>query len=237
MENLKASVVINTLRDNQQHLQESVEAVLNQKNVEIQLLLSTVKGDPSLKTLKEYPVEFVINDRPGIYYQLNNALKRVKHDWVSYISGNDVMLSNKMYDEISLCLKHNKMVCYSDYNVMDVNMKFIKTNTFFEYDFNKHLEGNYVNDAATFHVSLLDRYGLMSEEFDNLGYWDFWLKIGKEHSEYFIYNPHPVFNYRLSNSSRHVKRKKDPRWKAKELADRRRMLIRHGELRGKYAKK
>jgi hypothetical protein len=236
MENLKASVIINTLNDNPDFLIESVDAVLNQKMVDVQLLLSTVSGDPSIKTLEGRGVEFVINDHPGIYYQLNNALKMVKHNWVSYISGNDVMLPNKMYDEISICLERKKMVCYSDYNVMDVNLNFIKTNSFFEYNFEKHLEGNYVNDAATFHSSLLAQYGLMSEEFDNLGYWDFWLKIGKEHPEYFEYNPNPVFNYRLSDSSRHVKRKNDPKWKKRELEDRRKMLIRHGELRGKYAK-
>ena len=233
---MNASIVINTLNGNQKHLVEAVKSCLNQNGVNIQLIVSTVKGDPSIKTLKGYKIDLVINDRSGIYYQLNNGLKRIKYEWWSYISGNDVMLSNKMKEEISMCVKHKKKICYSNYNVMDHNMNYIKTNTFHKYSFAKHLEGNFVNDAATVHKSLLDKYGTLSEEFDNLGYWDFWLKIGKEHPDYFIYNPMPVFNYRLSDNSRHVKRKNNPAWKARELKDRRAMLSRHGSLRGKYAK-
>lgn len=234
---MRASVIINTYKGNKQHLIEAVESVLNQKNVDIQLIISTVANDSSISTLKNYNVDWVINDRPGIYYQLNNALKHIKHEWWSYISGNDIMLPNKMESEINICIKNNKKICYSDYNVMDENMNFIKVNTFFAYSFQKHLEGNFINDAATVHKSVLDKYGPMTEEFDNLGYWDFWLRIGKEHPEYFIYNPNPVFNYRLSNSSRHVKRRNNKAWRDRELNDRRKMLIRHGKLRGKYAKK
>ena len=235
---MRASIVINTFGGNQKHLVEAVESCLNQKSVDIQLIVSTVTGDKSIKTLRRHNVELMINDRPSIYYQLNNALKKVKHEWWSYISGNDIMLPHKMSQEISLCIKKNKKICYSDYNVMNHDMsKHIKTNSFFDYSFQKQLEGNFVNDAATVHKDVLDKYGPLSEEFDNLGYWDFWLRIGKKHPEYFIYNPSPVFNYRLSNESRHVKRKKDPVWRAREMKERRKMLIRHGPLRGKYATK
>lgn len=236
MDNLKASVIINTLNGNQKHLVEAANSVLNQDGIDIHLIVSTIKNDPSLMTLKNHPIDWMINDRAGIYYQLNNALKKVKHDWWSYISGNDIMLNHKMIQEISLCIKNKKKICYSDYNVMDNEMNYIKTNTFFPYSFKKHLEGNFVNDAATVHKSLISEYAPMLEEFDNLGYWDFWLRIGKRHPDYFIYNPNPVFNYRLSKDSRHVIRKSDKAWQKRELEDRKKMLIRHGPLRGKYAK-
>ena len=234
MDNLKASIIINTYNGNQKHLVEAVSSCLNQKRVEIDLIVSTLKNDPATKTLKGYNLRFCINDRPGIYYQLNNALKMINSDWWSYISGNDTLLLNKTYQEISLCLKNNKKICYSAYNVVDNDLNFKRINRFFDYSFAKHLEGNFVNDAAIVHKSVLDKYGPMTEEFDNLGYWDFWLRVGKEHPEYFIYNNNPVFNYRISKNSRHIKRKASPEWRKKELRERRKMLIRHGPLSGIY---
>ena len=107
---MNASIVINTLNGNQKHLVEAVKSCLNQNGVNIQLIVSTVKGDPSIKTLKGYKIDLVINNRPGIYYQLNNGLRKVKHEWWSYISGNDVMLPNRRKDESFMCIKYKKKI-------------------------------------------------------------------------------------------------------------------------------
>tara|TARA_Y100000034_G_C6804077_1_gene360876 strand:- start:24 stop:737 length:714 start_codon:yes stop_codon:yes gene_type:complete len=233
----KASIIINTLNGNQKHLKEAVDSCIGQDGCKIQLIVSTVKKDPCLITLKNYNIDFVINDRPGIYYQLNNATKKIKNDWWCYISGNDVMDPKKISTEIYICKKKGKKICYSDYNVCDENMKFLYKKEFHKYSFEKNLEGNFIHDGALIHRSISDKYLPFIEKFDNLGYWNFWLRVGRDNPDAFLYNKHIAFNYRLSNSSRHVKRKYNKAWKRQEFLDRVNMLSGFGKLRGKYAKK
>ena len=51
----KASVIINTLNDREDWLREAVDSYLQQENVEIQLIVSTIEDDSSLSVLKDYP--------------------------------------------------------------------------------------------------------------------------------------------------------------------------------------
>ena len=152
------------------------------------------------------------------------------------MSGNDEAYPKKMYSEITHCLNNNAKICYSAFDSYNTSTKKLTLKKFPEYSFLKHLEGNFVTDVATMHKSVSDKYAPFSEEFDNMGYWDFWLRIGREHPEYFAYNNSPTFKYIISDDSRHVKRKKDPRWVKKEFNDRVKMLKRFGTLRGPYKK-
>ena len=148
------------------------------------------------------------------------------------------MYKNKMHQEISCCLLNNALICYSSFDMIDLNTNETKQLNFLpNYDFNEHLKGNFVYDLATMHRSVIERYGPFSEEFDNLGFWDFWLRIGKDHPEYFTYNKKPTFKYIVSNDSRSQKRKQDQKWREIEFNERKKMLLRFGELRGKYSNK
>jgi glycosyltransferase involved in cell wall biosynthesis len=238
MKAIDASIIINTYNGNQDHLVEAVTSCVNQAGCKIQMIVSTVVGDPSIDTLSKmnFDVEVVKNKKPGIYSQLNNAVKKIKNEWWCYISGNDVMHPNKIFQEANLCNKFGKKVCYSGFDVTDCELNFMHQKRFHNYSFTKNLEGNFINDAALIHKSLSDKYCPFTEEFDNLGYWDFWLRIGRDNPKCFVYNPNSVFSYRLCNDSRHIKRKADKTWRKKELEDRRRMLSRFGKLRGKYAR-
>ncbi len=233
----KATIVVCTYKGNQEHLVQAVESYLNQEGCKIQLIVSTVKGDDSLKTLAGHKIKFAIQERPSIYQQLNNATSLIKHDWWCYMSGNDVALPTKVKTEIDLCIREKKRICYSAYNIVDSDLNFVRIAEFEKtYSLERNLEGNFVADTAMIHKSVSDSYLPFSEEFDNLGYWDFWLRIGQDHPEWFIYNPLPTWDYRVSGESRHVKRSQDSRWRKQELKDRQRMLERFGPLRGKYAR-
>jgi len=233
----KATIVVCTYKGNQAHLKEATRSYLNQTDCDVQLIISTVDSDESLNTLRDFDVEFVTQKTPSIYGQLNNATKYIKNEWWCYMSGNDVALPNKLKDEINLCKKENKKICYSAYNVVDEELNFIRKLEFLNsYSFEINLEGNFVADTSLIHKSISDTYLPFSMEFDNLGYWDFWLRIGKEHADWFVYNPNPTWNYRVNKDSRHIKRTKDESWALREFQDRKKMLERFGPLRGKYAK-
>ena len=152
------------------------------------------------------------------------------------MSGNDIAYPNKLRSEIETCIKNNAKICYSGFDRYDVSSGKKKSMRFKKYSFKAHLEGNYVTDVATMHKSVSDEYGPFSAEVDNMGYWEFWLRVGQEHPEYFVYNPASTFKYIVSEDSRHVKRKSDPEWVKREFEDRVRMLSKFGPLRGAYAK-
>lgn len=233
MKKFNANIIINTYKGDQKLLVEAVNSCLKQNDCNIKLIVSTVAGDPSIETLKGFDLELVVSRVPSIYGQLNAATKKITEEWWCYMSGNDLAYPDKMRLEISKCIKNNAKICYSAYDISNGGKK-VRTQQFPEYSFEKNLEGNFITDVATMHKDVLDKYGPFSEDFDNLGYWDFWLRVGKDHPEYFIYNSIPTFLYKVSNESRHIIRSKDKEWKKRELEDRRVMLKRFGPLRGKY---
>lgn len=236
MKDFNVNIILNTYRGDQKALRRAVQSCLDQYKCNVKLIVSTVVGDPSIETLKKFDVKIVTRDEPGIYAQLNTALKEITEEWWCYMSGNDEAYPKKMYSEITRCLNNNAKICYSAFDSYNTSTKKLTLKKFPEYSFLKHLEGNFVTDVATMHRSVSDKYAPFSEEFDNMGYWDFWLRIGREHPEYFVYNNSPTFKYIVSGDSRHVKRKKNPEWVKREFDDRVKMLKRFGPLRGRYKK-
>ena len=91
-----ANIIINTYKGDQKDLIRSVESCLNQDGCRTSVIVSTVKGDPSLRTLEKFDVRMVTSEKPGIYPQLNRALKEVDKDWWCYMSGNDIAYPNKL---------------------------------------------------------------------------------------------------------------------------------------------
>ena len=73
---------------------------------------------------------------------LNKATSMIKNDWFCYASSNDVALPGKLKKEIEMCKKNNKFVCYSDYNVTDINLKTMKKHKFPSFNYNLLLKGN-----------------------------------------------------------------------------------------------
>jgi len=234
MKKINANIIINTYNGNQKELLLAVNSCLNQKKCNIKLIVSTVYGDPSIKTLDDFNLKIVKSKKPGIYSQLNAAVKEITEEWWCYMSGNDIAYPEKIFSEVSCCLSNNAKICYSAFDRYDLFTKKLSRKSFHNYSFEKHLEGNFVTDVATMHKSVSDEYGPFLEEFDNLGYWDFWLRVGQNHPEYFTYNKNPTFKYVVSSESRHVKRKNNKKWQEKEFKDRVKMLKRFGPLRGIY---
>ena len=205
----KASVIINTIKEDKKNLQLAIDSYKNQKNVDMQIIISTIIGDPAVDLAHKNKVQVYINDKPGIYYQLNNALKIVKNEWFCYASGNDVAMPNKLWLEISKCIATKKKICYSNFYHTNETFKVIKQTTFYDYDIRKHLQGNFVNDCATIHFSILKKYAPFSLKWGNHAYWDFWLRVYAGEGNIFCFNSIPTWKYRISSKSSHVIRAKN----------------------------
>jgi len=229
------SIVMNTIGEKHDVLIRSVASCLSQHGVDVQLIVSTVEGDPCIEWMASYPVTVVVmpkKDHPlksprGSFMQLNNALHLVKGEWFVFASGNDAIYPHKLISEIELCLEKGKEVCYSAYHSSDVNGKIVQTVSFHEYDFDKHMKGNFVSDVAVISKRLVDKYLPFRIELNNYAYWDLWLRIYEGEGNVFCYNPTPTWAYVQYDDSMHIIRRKNAGDLAAALVDRNNMLSLH----------
>ena len=174
----KITVVMNSFMEHPVYFRKAVHSYLQQKGVDLELILSMVVGDENITRAAKLNVsKIVVNKRPGIYTQLNNALKFVTGDWFAYASSNDIADERKLADEYEMCVRHNKLVCYSSFHLCGPDMTPLKVREAPPYDYASHLEGNFINDCALVHASLLKKYAPFDTGYNNKAYHDFWLRI------------------------------------------------------------
>jgi len=236
---------MNTYKENPRILQTAINSYLAQMNIVLTLIISTIEGDPSIpfikknyrEQIKTKQIIFAIilkKDHPGrgiegIYYQLNNAIKYISKNtkWVSYASGNDIALPTKLYNEINMCVKNKKKVCYSSFYHYYEKQNKRKLVKFRDYNYSKHLKGNFVYDCATIKKDLFLKYTPFCTKYKNFAYWDLWLRIYEKEGNVFTYNSIPTLLYRIDNSSQHIKRKKNPKLRSENKKYRELMLKDH----------
>jgi len=218
--NHKVSVVINTLNENPKYLYEAIRSCVKQNGADVQVILSTVKGDPCLAMGKRFELKVVENDHSGIYYQLNNALPFVTGDWFFCFSGNDLAMPNKCAQEIACC-RRGKLICYSDFECIDIKEKVTARHISKPYSYQANLAGQFFYDDAMMHRSILDRFAPFREEFGNCAYWDFWLRVAEALGpQVFAYCPGAMgIKYRMLGTSQHHRRKLDKKAKMRYEAD------------------
>jgi hypothetical protein len=204
----KVTVIVNSYNESETLFRRSLNSIQNNKNIDLQIILSTVKNDLCVEWAKDYNIDVVINEQPGIFQQINNTIKHIKGDYVTYSSSNDVMCDYKFKLESDILKRTNKMVCYSAYNKFNINGE-KKVQAFPHYDFNTHLKGNYVSDCAMVKSETFFKYTPFIINFGNHAYYDFWLRIFSGEGNVFVYNPIPTWEYLITENSSHFKRSKN----------------------------
>lgn len=219
------SIIINSYNPDKKDLLRSVNGCLNQKNVNVSLIIVTIENDNTIKYINELNnenIKLVIcskNKHPGkgakgIYYQLNKGLKQVNTRFFSYFSSNDIIYPNKSYDEIKKIKDDNSIFCFSRFVSV-----FPKTNKKITFDyakekmnFNNLLQSNFINDCATID---LDKIGNMLEfnyeKYGNTSYWHLWLYLIKKHGvKCMSFNDNITWEYiRDENKSQAIERSKN----------------------------
>lgn len=238
---MKVSVIMNTVNERRDYLVLAIDSYLRQIKCQVELIISTVEDDPNIDFIKKnYPMCKVVTmprkDHPigqgtksprGSFLQLNNGIKHITGDWFTFASGNDIAFQNKLSLEVETCLRHNKQVCYSAYNYIDEAGEYISYQGFHDYDFDKHLKGNFVADCSMVSRRLVNKYMPFRVELNNYAYWDLWLRIRKIEGNVFVYNSAPTWGYRQDRDSMHVKRFADPIKMAEAERDKNIMLKLH----------
>ena len=213
------TIIMNTYKEDLSLLQAAIDSCLNQTKVDVQLIISTVKGDKNISWIKNnfHNIQLIITNKvnhpgrsvEGSFFQINAALPFIKGNWFHFISSNDILYHDKCFLEITKCKETGKKICYSNFNHINEAGERTYTTKFFEYDHAKHLTGNFVSDASLISADLIKKYAPFRTDLNNYGYWDLWLRIYEGEGNVFCFNPIPVFDYRVINSSMHIERSKN----------------------------
>ncbi len=210
---MNATVIINTYKENTQHLNQAIKSYQDQIGVDMQIIVSTVSDDPNMGVLENHDVNLIVLDKKdhpgykpeGSFAQLNNAIRFIVNDWVTFASSNDVADPYKLLDEIYGCLRNGKKVCYSDIAYVNEDLGVKSITSLQAYDRARHQEGNFVADCSTVAAELYKEFTPFPwEEIGNFCYWDMWLRIYEKYGNVFHYNPQPTWSYR-QNGGMHMK--------------------------------
>lgn len=200
---------MNTWNEDPRWLKAAVFSYQNQQGVELELIISTVFGDKNTDFINSTGAKVVFSYKPDVYGQINLALKEITGDWFCYASSNDIAEPFKLRQEYERCIKDNKLVCYSQFNKTDERLRPISTVQARPYNYDLHLTGNFVNDCALVHTSLIKKYGpFRCNKWGNHSYHDFWLRIYEGEGDVFTANPNTTWHYRKHSGLRE-KRQKD----------------------------
>lgn len=216
------TVIINTYNENPEVLKRAVDSYRNQTYNDVQIIIATVEGDPSIEWVQKntdcdvavLPLKFHPGKSPaGAYAQINNALHLIdpNSQWLCYASGNDFANPDKIKSEVALCWSHQKDVCYSAFTKVNPDGSKIADVFFYQYDYNKHCAvGNFVSDCSLISMRLVKKYLPYRTEFGNFAHWDSWLRMFEGEGNVFIYNHAPTWNYVQNEKDMHNVRKSDP---------------------------
>jgi glycosyltransferase involved in cell wall biosynthesis len=229
---MKTTVIINTYNEDKNILQRAVQSYIDQCH---QLIISTVEGDPSIKYIKG--VDWAILPKAkhagkspfGSFQQINNALPLVTGDYFCWASGNDYAKPHKVLMEVDALIRTGAHVCYSSFIVDKPNTKRIQA--FHDYDYQKHLQNNFVSDCAMMSRYILEKYLPFHQQWNNMAFWDLWLRIYEGEGNVFTYNNIPTWTYVHRDSDMSKMRKKSPEQIAKNNEDRTNMLKYHESIK------
>lgn len=210
------STIINCYKEKKETFKRALDSI-----EDTEIIVSTVKGDPCVNWSEGCKV--VESNRPGIFYQLNNALKHVTQGYFTYSSATDQMLPGKVKTEQAM-LKDGKKICYSAFNVNG------KARRFFDCDYKRHLQGSFVSDCAMIDMEMIEKYGPFREEFDTFAFWDFYLRVYEGEGDVFVYNDRPTWDYFITPDCRHQKILKDPVLRKERMLMKNKMLDVHRSL-------
>lgn len=215
---MNVSVVMNTYNESPNYLKAAINSYITQKNVNVQLIVSTVEGDSSITLIPKWygnKVQLCISTKQehpgrgtnGVYYQLNKAMELVTGDWFCYASSNDVAIKGKLYTEVTACTKYKKDVCYSNFLMTQHDLSKPQLKKFPSFNFFNLLKGNFISDCSMIRTSTIKKFLPFDDTYENCGFWDCWLRMYAELGNVFVHSGKPAFMYRRNKQSLQKERK------------------------------
>ena len=230
------TVVMNTFNERRDWLKAAIDRVAPQVH---SLVISACEGDQNTDYLTEIlPSNAIVVVLPRheqlgkcpqqSFRQINNALPHVQTEYFSWTSSDDLMHPGKYQRELDVLLSTGKQIVYSDYEMVDADLRHLSFVRLGKYQYDRHLTTNFVTDLSLMRTELIRSFGLHGDRWRNYAFWDMWLRIFMARGNVFVNLPQPMWQYRQDAESTHVKRKRSKEMQAEADRDRRAMLKSHG---------
>ena len=192
---------------------EALESIKNQSYPNIQLIITNDASTDKSKDIieswikqQEFAIQFISNEtNKGVCYTFNKALKQVKGQYFQVISCDDVMLLNKIQQQVDFLESASEefaMVC-TDAQVIDQNSNLTHTSFLDFWNLPTDLPENAYKQLLLQNTILAPSVLIRTAVLDEVGYydeslcfedWDMWLRISKNYKiKMWTY---PLVNYR-----------------------------------------
>ena len=119
LENLVS--VIMPVCNNERHLEEAIESILNQtyKNIEL-LILDDGSKDKSLSIIEDYAmknknIRLISRDNKGVAHSIDELIKYSKGEYIARMSGDDVSYKNRIETQLEYMKKNNDLSLIGSY--------------------------------------------------------------------------------------------------------------------------
>jgi glycosyltransferase involved in cell wall biosynthesis len=175
MNELKMVSVIMPNYNYARYIQQSIEAVLAQTYLNIELIIiDDASTDNSLEIIKnlsekDHRIKVVVNDlNKGVVACRNLGIENARGMYLCFIDPDDIWEINKINLQLEALQKHNGNLCFTDIQIIDaegVKGK-IRKHYYHEYSYNSLLKRNFIP-----HSTLLVQKGLL----ENIRYEDIWV--------------------------------------------------------------
>lgn len=186
-------------------IQETIESVLSQNYPNLEyFIIDGGSTDKTLKILKSYgnKIRWLSEKDKGQTNAINNGLKKVTGDIISYINSDDVYLPNTFNTVAEFFMRNEETQWLSgDYFIIDEKGKKIQS-YIASYKkllrrnptFNKLAIANYVIQPSTFwRRSLLKNIGLFDESLYYCMDYDYWMRIIQKYPLHVLDNHFSLF--------------------------------------------
>jgi hypothetical protein len=158
--NQDATILINSVNPLKSDLTRSIFGCLNQKGVNVKVIVVTIEGDETINIvnqIKNKNLDLLVIDKNkhpgkgprGIYYQINEGLKKINTRYYSYFSSNDEIYPTKIMNEIKNIVNDDSIACFSNFLITHNGGKTVKHQKKPIINKKNLIKGCFINDCAT----------------------------------------------------------------------------------------
>lgn len=177
---------------------EALDALVLQDYPDKEIIVSTIKGDPSSEWCKSFDdIQLIESCIPDPKRQINEAIKWATGDLIIQAASDDIMYPKVLSRMVQVFLDKNAVLVYPDVEYCNekLEMAYVhKAPPIF--DMNNLRQRQIMNDCSLVSKSILWEFGLFDINLSKFAVWDMWLKIGKKYSDKIFHAGCVAWKYR-----------------------------------------
>lgn len=180
----KVSVVIPVFRQRKDWFDIALRAIYGQSYPNIEIIVSTVIGDPAYDWAHAYPnVKRVDNRVANAKAQINTGIKIASGEYIVVAGSDDKFYPNAIADMVKVAVNKDAVIVYSGIHYADENLSVVYTHKAPEFSWQKLKQSQFINDCALVRKDVLWEFGLYDEKWMKFAPWDMWFNIAAKYEK------------------------------------------------------